>query len=187
MRLLLASMMALAAASAPVAAQTPAVEACKAITTDAARLRCFDEVFREVKPVADTPGVTTREALATAPTTFRVVDPLDFVVAPRKFLNTGVQLRRVQCFHADADDFRCFTTTGDTVTIFAKAIKPATEQALIEERCGSARTAVQSPSCRRSIRFVPTFAEKEQLNALADRLVVRAESVEVIPATQQRR
>jgi hypothetical protein len=46
---------------------------------------------------------------------------------------------------------------------------------------------VQSPSCRRSIRFVPTFAEKEQLNALADRLVVRAESVEVIPATQQRR
>lgn len=182
----------LAAAMSPAMSLTLSekIRTCRTLTSESLRLNCYNGIDVDDEAAAEAqPGVTTKQTLATPPTEFRVVDALDFAVAPRKFIGTGVEMRGMQCFYADKDDFRCFTDRdGEIVTVLTKVLQPDRQRAEIESDCGSARTATASPRCRRTIRFVPLAARREKVGPITDRLTVVAASIDLItPAAPARR
>jgi hypothetical protein len=159
---------------------------CRTLTSESLRLNCYNGIDLDDAAADIQPGVTTKQTLATPPTEFRLVDPLDFSVAPRKFMGTGVEMRNMQCFYADKDDFRCFTTrSSEIVTVLTKTLQPDRQRAEIESDCGSVRAASNSSKCRRTIRFVPISAERERVGPLTERLTVMAGSISLVDPPPQ--
>lgn len=93
----------------------------------------------------------------------------------------------MSCFHADKNEYRCMNIEESPVVVFAPTIEPAEERQAIENACGQFKTALQSPRCRRTIRFVPQVAEIEKVNALISRLVVVTRKIEAIAPAPERR
>lgn len=167
------------------------LRACSSQENNDLRLKCFDEVAKALPGnTAEQPpaGVSTRDVIAPQPVrSFQAVEPLDFIVAPNKFMDRGVEIKRARCFHADKNEFRCFTSSPGIITVFTPMLKPVSAQEQVENECGQVRTASSSPRCQFAIRFVPVAAETEPLNAFQKRLVVVTKEIELLPSPSRRK
>lgn len=128
--------------------------------------------------------MATKEIVASpkasaAPTTYKVVDADDVFVAPAKYQDKPIEIRRVRCFHADKAEYRCIGTGSLTVTIFASSIRPQAEREAIEEDCGEIRKMLSSPKCLKTIRFVPAKHSEDLVSGMQKRMVVITPEIEV--------
>lgn len=131
-------------------------------------------------------SASTKEIVAAKPTEFKRTDAQDLQITPRKFIDRGVEVVGFQCFHADKDEFRCIHPTA-TVMLLTVKVKPDIEQAKLEDDCGSIKTAVTSPKCRRTLRFVPLKAENDKIDGYRSRTVVLVSEIEVVSSSQRPR
>ena len=158
------------------------VKKCAEISSDNIRLICFDALAKSVADAPEGPATTNTKAaiVPAAPTTFKVVDTLDAYVAPRKFKGQGIEFRRMACFHADKDEYRCLSLTGETVIVFAKRIHPDISQAEIESECGTLKAVFSRPICRKTIRFVMADYDYDNPSPTSKRMVITAPTIEVV-------
>jgi hypothetical protein len=164
---------------------------CTGTKDDPERLRCYDAAVVTLRTagVADAPKTAdTKEVVASfSPSDYKLVDPDDMHVAPRKFVGKPVELRNAKCFYADKDDYRCLGSSRSMITtIFAKDVGPSAEKDALENDCGAIKK-LESPLCRRTIRFVPRDYDQDAPNAFAKRIVMRAATIEIVPAPRARR
>lgn len=162
------------------------VRRCTTIREFSARLECFDAYAQATLANEAKTGASTKEVIAAKPTEFKRTDPSDIQITPNKFIGRGVEVVGFQCFHADKDEFRCIHPTA-TLMVLTVKVKPDTEQAVLEDTCGAIKTAVTSPKCRRTLRFVPLKADNDKIDGYRSRTVVLAAEVEVVPAAKSRR
>lgn len=163
-----------------------AMRKCTAIREFSARLECFDAYAQAVLTNEAKTSASTKEVIAAKPTEFKRTDAVDLQITPNKYVGRGVEVVGFQCFHADKDEFRCIHPTA-TLMVLTVKVQPALEQASIEDVCGSIKTAVTSPKCRRTLRFVPLKAENDKIDGYRSRTVILAAEVEVVQAARPRR
>lgn len=117
-------------------------------------------------------------------TTYKVVDPADLAIGSRKYLNRDIEVKAVQCYYADVNDFRC--TTNELVSIFTPSITPEKAQKWIEEKCDQVKTAITSKSCSLRIRF--RFSEdqvnQDVVSGYQKRTVIHPTSIEAVPRSR---
>ena len=162
------------------------VRRCAGIREFSARLECFDAYAQALLASDAKTGATTKEVIASKPAEFKRTDPADIQITPNKFIGRGVEVAGFQCFHADKDEFRCIHPKA-TLLLLTIKVKPDIEQATLEDTCGSINTAVTSPKCRRTLRFVPLKAENDKIDGYRSRTMIFAGEIEVVPSQRQRR
>lgn len=162
------------------------LQRCASIKEIAARLECFDAYAQATLANDAKAGASTKEVVAAKPTEFKRTDAVDLEIAPQKYLGKGVEVAGLQCFHADKDEFRCIHPTA-TLMIMTVKVKPDVEQTLVEDACGAIRSAVTSPKCRRTLKFIPLKADNDKIDGYKSRTVILAAEVEVVPSTRSRR
>jgi hypothetical protein len=85
------------------------VVGCAPLKDDKDRLACFDKAAATLKTAGVPSGpetANTRDIVSSfAPGDFKVVDPDDIHVAPRKFVGKPIETRNVRCFYADKNDY----------------------------------------------------------------------------------
>jgi hypothetical protein len=103
------------------------------------------------------------------------------VRAPAKYSGKLVEMRRMRCFFAEKNDYRCTVSTLDAaVIIVAPTIAPPQSRAVVEQLCGDVRNAAVLPACQRTIRFTPGGYGEDKVQGLAKRVVVTSPSIEVL-------
>lgn len=155
---------------------TPAIAAaedCKAIQDTTKRLECYDR--------GGAPAEATTKDIVTAPASAlpQTVDATDLYVAPKKYIGKRIELRRVQCFYADKDEYRCIAAADAPVLIVATDIMPTAAKDALERDCGQIKK-VQTQACRRVIRFTPVVVDHDDAVAFAKRTVVVTKAIEVV-------
>ncbi|MBS7697854.1 MULTISPECIES: hypothetical protein [unclassified Chelatococcus] len=169
----------------PAAAQeaVAGIRMCAEKTDDEDRLACFDTLaaaWSETEPRSDKTASTTEISTPADPLVYRVSDPDDMYVAPRKYIGKPVELRRMSCFHADVKEYRCISNGDLPLVVFTAEITPPSEKAAIEAECGEVKK-VSSSSCRKTLRFVPGVINEDMLSGNNQRAVVLARTVEIVP------
>ncbi|CAH1657295.1 exported hypothetical protein [Hyphomicrobiales bacterium] len=170
----------------PAAAQeaVAGIRMCAEKTDDEARLACFD-TLAEAWAKSDSPSEktanTTEISKPADPLVYRVSDPDDMYVAPRKYIGKPVELRRMSCFHADVKEYRCISNGDLPLVVFTADITPASEKAAIEADCGEVKK-VSSSICRKTLRFVPGHIDEDMMSGNNKRAIVLARTVEIVPA-----
>lgn len=166
------------------------VEACSSVTGEKERLACFDKAAAALKRATesdDPKTANTKDIVNTfAPDDYKVVDPDDIHVAPDKFIRKPIELRGVRCFYADKDDYRCSAGSILPTVIFTDTIGPTREKDDIETNCGAIKK-INSPACRKTIHVVPTGYNEDSPNAFAKRIILKAQSIEIVPSAKRRR
>jgi ribosomal protein L32E len=162
------------------------VRRCTTIREFSARLECFDAYAQAVLANESKATANTKEIIAAKATEFKRTDAQDLQITPQKFIERGVEVAGFQCFHADKNEFRCIHPSA-TVMVLTVKVKPDIEQAKLEDDCGSIKTAVGSPKCRRTLRFVPLKAENDKIDGYRSRTIVLASEVEVVSSQRPRR
>ncbi|MBV5347973.1 hypothetical protein [Lamprocystis purpurea] len=113
---------------------------------------------------------------------FKVVDSEDMYVAPDKYTNRGVEMRNVQCFHADKDEYRCLaTSSGMPLVLMSPEITPSAEKTAIEEKCGEIKK-VSTQQCRKNVHFIPLGNTEDIIGGYQKRVVILTKAIEIIPA-----
>jgi hypothetical protein len=112
---------------------------------------------------------------------FRAVDPDDVFVAPNKYQGKPIELRRMRCFHADKDEYRCTSSNGTMLLVLARGVTPQEEKDLIEERCGEIKK-ITTPACLKTIRLTPVVHEEDTISGYLKRTIIGAASIEVSPS-----
>lgn len=163
-----------------------AVRKCTTIREFSARLECFDTYANALLQSEAKVGASTKEVIQSKPTEFKRAEAADLEITPGKFINRGVEVVGFQCFHADKNEFRCIHPKA-TLLLLTVKIAPSVEQDRIEDECGSINTAVTSPKCRRTLRFVPIKADNDKIDGYRSRTTVFAPEVEVVPTPSRRR
>lgn len=77
------------------------------MTQERERLACFDE-FAKLAGSPDEKEETANTSKVIQPSQpheYRVVDPADLYVAPSKYTDKAIEVRGMQCFHADKDEY----------------------------------------------------------------------------------
>jgi hypothetical protein len=175
---------AFAQSSAPIAQD---LSSCMSKAGDQERLACFDALSKSkaaILPEADRTA-NTKEVLADKKE-FKVVDAEDVYVSPGKYIGRPIELRRVHCFHADKDDYRCIASGQAAVLIEAPTIEPSIEKSAIEENCGEIKK-VSSARCVRTIRLVPISHAQDMVSFGVQRTGITAASIEVVTTTVNRK
>lgn len=160
---------------------------CPSVKPDTDRLACFDAAMKPATAaaaVAETPATPTKEIVAApasagAPMVFKVVDAEDVYVTPNKYEGRGIELRKMRCFHADKDEYRCIAPGAVMLALFSKSIRPESERAAIENDCGEIKKMATSPKCEKTVRFVPTKSGEDLVNGYRRRVVVGAPYLEI--------
>lgn len=163
---------------------------CSATKDDSERLRCYDAASTALRS-AGLPEAKTADPKAVvasfSPSDYKLVDPDDLHVAPRKFIGKPVELRNVKCFYADKGDYRCLAPSRSMITtVFAKDVGPPGERDTIESDCGAVKK-IDSPLCRRTIRLVPVDFSEDAPNAFAKRMVIQSATIEFVPSARAKR
>lgn len=179
----------------PAAAQDAgALLTCPGKKDDRERLACFDAAMKAtMPPAAEQPATTPTKEIVAAPanaataTVYKVVDPEDVYVAPNKYEGRGVELRRMRCFHADKNEYRCVAPGAVTLAVFAPTISPDDEREKVEADCGEIKKMATSPKCEKTIRFVPAKNVEDLVNGYRKRVVVVAPVMELSTASRGRR
>lgn len=84
------------------------------------------------------------------PPLYRVVDAVDLYVGPRKYLGKNIEVRKVRCYFADVDDYRCIT--DDPLVVFSRSVEPKSVRQWIEDNCDQIRK-LPTAKCLFAIRF----------------------------------
>ncbi len=153
--------------------------ACSALADDTARRRCFED--NNAESTTDTATATTSEIIKPAdPLEYQIVDPDDIMVSPGKFRGKPLELKSVQCFYADKDEYRCLANSSSVVMVTAPEITPTEAKATLENACGQIKK-ITSKECRRRIRFTAQYIEEDEVNAMVKRSVVVTKKIEILP------
>lgn len=190
------SLCALLAASSA-SAQEQEKRGCAGLPKDADRLACYDTVngrppaVTAEEPTLDVkaeeqPTASTKEIVGlVAPTDYRLVDPADLFVAPSKFIDKPVEIRRAHCFYADRSEYRCLAPGREAVIVIAPNISPPDAKSLLENDCGAIK-AMQTVKCQRTIRFVPAAHAQDAVNAMTPRVVIVSKMLEIAPTPKRK-
>lgn len=127
-----------------------------------------------VQPLTD--GIGKGEAKSQPdgqiPPLYRVVDASDLYVGPRRYIGKNVEVRKVRCYYADVDDYRCIT--GDPLVVFSQAVEPKSARLWIEDNCDQLRK-LQTAKCLFAIRF--TFeaddVSEDIISGYQKRMIIR--------------
>src|SRR4029077_18568858 len=128
-----------------VAAKAQTLRQCEAKTDEKERLSFFEKLAKK----NETTLPSEKEETTNTPKTiepkksaeYRVVDPSDIFVAYSKYLGKPIEVRKVRCYYADKDDYRCIAIGDSTVVFFAEDIEPATAREAIENDCSEIKKA----------------------------------------------
>ncbi|WP_156944331.1 hypothetical protein [Bradyrhizobium sp. Ec3.3] len=85
---------------------------------------------------------------------YKVVDPGDLFIGTRKYLDKPILLRRMHCYYADVDDYRCTAGGPVFLAVFAATVEPAAAREWIEKNCDQLKIAVTSEKCIFNTQFV---------------------------------
>jgi hypothetical protein len=116
----------------------------------------------------------------------RLVAGIDMQLAPRRFIGQRVEMRGMRCLNADTAEFRCIATDGSVMAVFTPKVVPAESQQHLERNCATFRE-LQQPACRLTIRFTPLTHDSDTVSGAANRTVVVAREIEVVPTQRSRR
>jgi hypothetical protein len=105
-----------------------------------------------------------------------VVDPSDIFVAYSKYVGKAIEIRGVQCYYADKDDYRC--VTGKHVTFFTEDIEPQAAR----EAVGEIKKALTSSACSKTIRLTAEDISDDVISGNQTRVTVNSNSLEVVAA-----
>jgi hypothetical protein len=126
------------------------------------------------------PASTTVIPQQTEPSpAYKVVAVEELGIGTRKYMNRDLEVRRMHCYYADVEDYRC--VSDSRVAIFTKAIEPETAKKIIEERCDTIEKAI-SIGCTVSLRFKYTDSDVNQdiMSGFQERTVISLKSVTVV-------
>ncbi|MGY4355527.1 hypothetical protein ACVWZR_004573 [Bradyrhizobium sp. i1.3.1] len=85
---------------------------------------------------------------------YKIVDPSDLFIGTRKYLDKPIVLRRMRCYYADVDDYRCMASGPVFLAVFTATVEPSSARVWIEENCGQLKVAVTSEKCLFNPQFV---------------------------------
>ncbi|WP_128956227.1 hypothetical protein [Bradyrhizobium zhanjiangense] len=85
---------------------------------------------------------------------YKIVDPSDLFIGTRKYLDKPILLRKMRCYYADVDDYRCTASGPVFLAVFTATVEPASARAWIEKNCDQLRVAVTSDKCLFNPQFV---------------------------------
>lgn len=176
MRLSFAICLTAVALCAPTSAQSSSLN-CEGITDGLARLACFDAAAKKTAtPPAEKPGEG-----------FRKVDAADLYVAPNKYMEKAIEVKDVNCFHSDKNEYRCVRLGELPLVIEGTLITPEAERERIESACGEIRKAM-TRTCRRTIRFVAMSADTDDVGN-GKRVTITTPVIELVsePSSPPRR
>jgi hypothetical protein len=105
---------------------------------------------------------------------YRVVDTADVRVSPNKFKGKNIELRGMNCYYSDDDDYRC---TDGTVTVFAKAA--TSESNWLEKNCDTMKKFM-SAQCKATVRFSYDEVTEDLLSGYKTRTILQTDTVTVI-------
>ncbi len=101
---------------------------------------------------------------------FRQVDPEDLQLGPNKFMHKPIELRNMQCFYADLNEYRCWARKG-LMTVFAPRVATYPEKEKFDDFCGRKKN-VDSASCRKTLHIVPNEWREDQPSAFGKRTII---------------
>lgn len=152
-----------------------AAEDCSRLTDSTARLNCYDQASKTSVPPPNEQSATADHL----PGNFELTDPQDLWVSPSKYEGKLIELRNVQCFFADKNEYRCLAPNdGDPVMVVSADVLSLKEKTKLQDQCGVVR-AVATPKCTRTIHFIPIHSEQDDVNAMTKRAVFAALLMEV--------
>ena len=162
--------------------QLDAIRNCLAKSNDKEKLACFDELGKanSSPDVSEDTANTSKVLQPTEPTEYRVVDATDVYVAPNKYTDKPIELRRMKCLHADKDEYRCIAPGGNALVVFAAGVEPATEKDAIETKCGEIKK-ILSRQCEKTIRLTPATNSEDIVSGYCKRTIIITQSIEVVP------
>jgi hypothetical protein len=110
---------------------------------------------------------------------YKVVAAEELGIGTRKYMHRDLEVRRMHCYYADVNDYRCVSDAR--VAIFAKAIEPESIKKFIEEKCDTIEKAM-SVTCTVAIRF--SYGEgdvnEDLMSGFERRTVISPKSVIVV-------
>ncbi|MCK1618053.1 hypothetical protein IVA96_15650 [Bradyrhizobium sp. 159] len=89
-----------------------------------------------------------------ADTDYKVVDPSDLFIGTRKYLDKSILVRKMRCYYADVEDYRCTASGPVFLAVFTAAVEPASARAWIEKNCDQLKVAMTSDKCLFNPQFV---------------------------------
>jgi len=113
--------------------------------------------------------------------TYKIIDdPSDLAVAPRKYVGINIELRRVRCFYADVNEYRCFGGMPP-VTIFSRGLTSEGGQTDIQQSCDTIKKAEHSRDCVVSLRFrfEASDLDEDVVSFYMKRTVIKTDTAEV--------
>jgi hypothetical protein len=123
-------------------------------------------------------------AQTSEPTEYRVIDAADLKVAPDRYTDKPIELRRMYCYYADEDDIRC-AGDGGGLAIFASTVESAEEKDALAANCSEVKKFT-SPACTKTIRLVPASNTQDRLSEYKLRTIIRTETIEIVSAPKPR-
>lgn len=159
----------------------PDVSACAAKKDDRDRLACFDTATKAAEKAVSGPESTkTKDIIKPAtPSDYKVVATEDLSVAPGKYDGKQIEMRRMRCFHADKDEYRCTGGGGPSLMIMTPRITPEAARAQIEDKCGELKN-MTSPLCQKTIRFTPAAHDSDTISGYQNRTIVVTREIEIV-------
>ena len=115
---------------------------------------------------------------------YAVVDPKDLQLGPKKFIGRPIELKNMQCYYADINEYRCWSSGSASVTIFSPKIVDGPENAKFDDVCGKSKNT-SGPACRRTIRLVPKEWDEDQPSAFGKRTIIRTPQIELVAAVKR--
>ncbi|WP_439406410.1 hypothetical protein ACNJX9_34045 [Bradyrhizobium sp. DASA03076] len=85
---------------------------------------------------------------------YKVVDPSDLFIGTRKYLDKPILLKRMHCYYADVDDYRCTAGGPVFLAIFTAVVEPASAREWLEKYCDQLKVAVTSDKCLFNPQFI---------------------------------
>lgn len=164
-----------------VAAKAETLRQCQAKTDEKERLACFEKLAKQSEP-SEQEETTSTPKVIEPKSSDRVVDPSDIYVAYNKYVGKPIEVRGVNCYYADKDDYRCIAIGGNAVVFFADDIEPAMAREAIENDCGEVKKAFASSACKRTIRLTAANISDDVISGYKTRISVHTSSLEVIEA-----
>ncbi|PPQ13899.1 hypothetical protein CV770_39930 [Bradyrhizobium sp. AC87j1] len=161
----------------------------KWLVSGAAIIFCSAWPARAADVASGTEAANTKEFVTYfSPNDFKVLNSDDLHDAPAKFIGKPIELRNVRCLYA-MEGYHCIAPLPSAVTVvFADSAAPAAEREALRNDCAAIQMMAKSRACRKNIRIIPDDLTESSLpNGIGKRVVVRAEKIEVLPASRPER
>jgi hypothetical protein len=163
-----------------VAAKAETLRQCGAKADEKERLACFEKLAKQSEPSEQEETTSTPKVIEPKSSEYRVVDPSDIFVAYNKYVGKPIEVRGVNCYYADKDDYRCIAIGGNAVVFFADDIEPAMAREAIENDCGEVKKAFASSACKRTIRLTAENISDDVISGYKTRISVHTSSLAVV-------